>query len=317
MRRSTQLVSTSIMVLIVAVAAACGGTAAKPTAEPPTPTPVPTVVPGQANTDSGARVPDGAGRQGVFTNPEVQACLASELGDDIDPTTLGRALFSGGLSEDLALAFDACGVDTTTALGDLRGFGGGGLAGAVGRFDEEAQACLANELGEDFAAGPGGLFSGENDELTAVLERCGVEPGDGVQRGGAFGGAGRFGGAGGFVAPVFQECLATILGGQLAGGGRGFQIDPETQEALTRCREGVAIPVEPDGGIGDGVGPVPAEPTTTPIPVSDLTIEQLTCLSSELKPADLASAVIATSSGDLSGITDAVLAALQTCGVGA
>jgi hypothetical protein len=92
----------------------------------------------------------------------------------------------------------------------------------------------------------------------------------------------------------------------------------ELLEALEECGGGIPIRVEPDGGIGDGAGPILIEePTATPIPVSDLTIEQLTCLSGELEPADLANAVIATSSGDLSEIADEVLAALQACGVGA
>jgi len=78
----------------------------------------------------------------------------------------------------------------------------------------------------------------------------------------------------------------------------------------------VAIPVEPGSDTGDDADPVLAEPTATPIPVSELTVEQLTCLSNELEPADLASAVVATSSGNLSEISDTVLAALQTCGVG-
>jgi hypothetical protein len=95
---------------------------------------------------------------------------------------------------------------------------------------------------------------------------------------------------------------------------------PELQEALAKCGATIAIPVESGGGIGDGAGSIPIEPAVEPsatsIPVSELTIEQLTCLSGELDPDDLANAVIATSSGDVSEITDDVLAALQTCGVG-
>ena len=94
----------------------------------------------------------------------------------------------------------------------------------------------------------------------------------------------------------------------------------ELQEALQECGNAVVIPVEPGSGSGDGAGPVPgesaAEPDATPVPVSDLTVEQLICLSSELEPADLARVVVATSSGDLSTLSDAVLPALTKCDVG-
>ena len=94
----------------------------------------------------------------------------------------------------------------------------------------------------------------------------------------------------------------------------------ELQEALQECGNAVVIPVVPESGSGDRAGPVPGEPAeepeATPVPVSDLTVEQLICLSSELEPADLARVVVATSSGDLSTLSDAVLPALTKCDVG-
>jgi hypothetical protein len=116
----------------------------------------------------------------------------------------------------------------------------------------------------------------------------------------------------------FQECLTEALGEDALLQLRNPDGPPsaELQEALQECGNVVAIPVEPGSDTGDDADPVLAEPTATPIPVSELTVEQLTCLSNELEPADLASAVVATSSGNLSEISDTVLAALQTCGVG-
>lgn len=239
---------------------------------------------------------------------------------------------------------EECGVDVSDGFGSLfggfgdrrggGGFDGGGFGGA---FTPEAIECLTERLGEDFADGFGG-FGGRDsggqtesspfggglaEEFTAALEECGVDFGGGGfggfggfgGRGGGgdgFGGRGFRGGAGGFGDGSLQECLTELLGAGaldlLRNPADGPS--PELLEAFEEC--GGPIPGEPDGGTGDRA--VPVEPTPTPIPVNDLTIEQLTCLSGELAPAALASAVIATSSGDLSELSDVVLAALETCG---
>jgi len=264
-------------------------------------------------------------------DPEIRECLAGELGEDF-ADNLGRGSGLGLTPESLA-AFEVCGFEqgTRTERGDGGRFSGG-FAGSV-FSDPEIRECLAAELGEDFADNLGGGSGfGLTPESLAAFEECGLNFGD---TGGAFGGrdggdggfGGRLGGGGfgGFLGGdgSFQECMDEELG---AGGLAGLRnsVDasgppPELQAALEKCGGGIAIPVETNGGIGDGAGPLVdplEEPTATPIPVSDLTIEQLTCLSGALEPADLANAVIATSAGDLSEISDEVLAALQDCGVG-
>lgn len=279
----------------------------------------------------------------VFDDPAVLECLASELGEDIDIRMLQRALFSGGLSEELTLAFDACGVEQVDRLAGDDVFGGRGEPGGPGGrlfgggsfVDPEVQACLTEQLGEDFAEG----FGGEaNEEFTAALEACGINFGDsggggmfrfggdggfGDSDSGIFGGGRRGdGGRGGFgVDGAILECLTNELGSDALLQLRNPEGPPsdEILAVLEKCGGVIAVPVEPDGGIGDGAGPIPveplAEPTATPIPTSDLSIEQLTCLAGALEPAALASVVIATSSGDLSGLTDEATAALATCGV--
>ncbi len=323
-KRSTLLISIAIMIAMVAVA--CESAVEKPTAEPPTP--IPTVasedVSEAVGTDSALSVRE------ALSDPEVLECLSEQLGDGFDAGSgaIGPELLGRLGPQELAM-FESCGVEVGGATGNgsglFGGFAGGGFA------DPEIRECLAGELGEDFADNLGG-GGGITPESLAAFEECGLNFGDG---GGAFGGrdgGGRFGGrtfgGGGFGGAFgadgsFQECMNEELGeGGFAGLRNSAGADgptPELQAALEKCGSGIAIPVEPDGGIGDGGGPLVEpleEPTDTPIPVSDLTIEQLTCLSGALEPADLANAVIATSAGDLSEITDEVLAALEECGVG-
>ncbi len=322
MQRSTFLISIALMLAVIA--AACGSARSKPAAEPPTP--MPTVVV-QAD-DEGV---EATGRTSL-ADPAVQECLAEQLGSDFEPESgeIGPGLFGRLGSEELAM-LETCGVDVSGGFGGA--FGGSGDrrgAGGFGAFTTEAQECLTEQLGEDFAdssttrsrdggfLGDRALGGSTGDDFTAALEACGVEFGDGGFGGfggGILGGGGRGGPGDG----SFQECLTGLLGADAfellrdpTGGA-----PPELAEALEQCSG--PIPIEPDGGIGDGAGPIPVEPadepTATSIPVSDLSIEQLTCLSGELDAAALVSVVIATSSGDLSELSDEALAALETCGV--
>ena len=316
--RSSLLISVAIMIAVVA--AACDSPASKPTAEPDPPTPIPTVTAEVESLAEDSTANINPGRQDI-AGVEVQECLAGELGFDIDPTT---GLFDRGLlrevdAADLAAVFEKCDVaqgDRSAPFGGRRGQGGGFGGGAFA--DPEVQECLTAELGEDFASSDGGIFGGLtggglSEELTAAFEECGID------FSGGFGGGGRggFGGDG-----SFQECLTEALGEDALLQLRNPEGPPsdELQEALQECGNAVVIPVEPGSGSGDGAGPVPgepaAEPDATPVPVSDLTVEQLMCLSSELEPADLARVVVATSSGDLSTLSDAVLPALTKCNVG-
>jgi hypothetical protein len=331
--RSTVLTSIALMVAVVAIA--CGEAAAKPTAEPPTLTAVPTVAPTATPVQADYSAAGTANtRQAGITDVVVQECLAEELGLDVSEG-FDRSLLRSIDGELMPAAFEACGAEQ----GGRPGGGGGDFLGrlADGPFGDPAvQECLSEELGEDFTGGFGdGAFGGGGggfgipEELTAALDECGVDLAGllGSFGGGAFGGGGGrggFGGGGGVRgdfgggAGSFQECMNEQLGDgalELLRNPTGAP-SPEVQAALEECGAGIAVPVEPDGGIGDGADPLPIEPTATSIPVSEFTIEQLTCISSELDPADLASAVIATSSGDLSEISDDILAALQTCGVG-
>ena len=316
--RSSLLISVAIMIAVVA--AACASPASKPTAEPDPPTPIPTVTAEVESLAEDSTANINPGRQDN-AGVEAQECLAGELGFDIDPTT---GLFDRGLlrevdAADLATVFEKCDVaqgDRAAPFGGRRGQGGGFAGGAFA--DPEVQECLTAELGEDFASSDGGIFGGLtggglSEELTAAFEECGID------FSGGFGGGGRggFGGDG-----SFQGCLTEALGEDALLQLRNPEGPPsdELQEALQECGNAVVIPVEPESGSGDGAGPVPgepaAEPEATPVPVSDLTVEQLICLSSELEPADLASVVVATSSGDLSTLSDAVLPALTKCNVG-
>ena len=281
--------------------------------------------------EQGGRQAGGGGRIGGgfvgsgIADPEVRECLTEEMGEDaLDNLGQGSGI---GLGEEWVAAFEKCGLSSGDGAIPFSG-GRGGFAGGGAFADPEIQECLSTELGEDFGSG-GGIFGGltgggPSEELTAAFEECGINlsagftgriGGGGGFGGGGFGGGGRggFGGDG-----SFQECLTEALGEDALLQLRNPEGPPsaELQEAFQECGDAVAIPVEPDGGTGDGAGPIPGEPTATPIPVSDLTVEQLTCLSSELEPADLAGAVVATSSGDLSEVSDTVLAALQACGVG-
>ncbi len=325
-KRTTALISIVLMVAVVATA--CGGTAPKPTAEPPTPTAVPTVAPTPSTSQAGDSANGTANtRQAAISAEAVQVCLAEELGLDISDG-FDRSLLREVDGELLTAAFGACGAEQGG-----RPPGGGDFLGrlADGPFgDPVVQECLTEELGEDFGADfSGGGGFGISEELTAALDECGVDIAGLLGTfGGALGGGGRGGiggGARGGFGDVgsFQRCLTEELGEGALDLLRNptRTPNPELQEALAKCGAAIANPVESGGGIGDGAGPITiesaVEPSATSIPESELTIEQLTCLSGELDPADLANAVIATSSGDVSEITDDVLAALQTCDVGA
>ncbi|MBT6707960.1 MAG: hypothetical protein HOB24_08675 [Chloroflexi bacterium] len=336
--RSTLLISIALMIAVVA--AACDSAAEKPTAEPPTA--VPAVVSESASTSEGEpagriRVPGDLATAGAasLADPQAQECLAGELGMDLSDGEFDLRALSRLDPTDTSAAFVACGAEFGRPGGAGGILGGGEFVGG-GFADPEFRECLTGILGDDALDNLGqGDGLGLDPESLAAFEECGINFGDtggGLQFGGregAFGGdsgifgGGLRGGRGGFGGDgSFQECLIGELGEDALSSLRNPTGAPsdEFQAALEKCGGGIAIPVEPDGGIGDGAGPITIEPITEPtatsIPVSELTIEQLTCLSSELDPADLAAAVVATSAGDLSEISDELLAALQTCGVG-
>jgi hypothetical protein len=281
----------------------------------------------------------------------VRECISEQLGEDFDPESpdFGRSLLGRLGSDELAI-LEACGLDVSGGFGGARrvpgegrtdgGFGAfGGIGGLGALADPEIQECLTGELGEDFELdfgsrgddgsgqrGSGFTAGGFGEEFTTALEKCGVNFAGGDFARGARGGSGRQDG-GGFAGGALQECLADLLGADALQSLRNPTGQPPEgfQEALEQCGGGIPIPVEPDGGIGDGDGPIPDgpipedpvvdEPTATAIPVSDLTVEQLRCLSGELEPAALTSVVIATSSGDLTSLSDEILVALKTCGI--
>jgi hypothetical protein len=330
LKRSTFLISVAMISIFVI---ACGA-AEKPATEPDPPTPIPTHVaePTPASLAEGipARRDGGATGFTALADPEVQKCLATELGVEIDPgaSIFDRSLLASVDPENVTAAFAECGVELPTR-GTIGGRGGftGGAGGFASRVldDPELRECLTEELGEDALDNLGqGSGFGLTPETLAAMQECGLNFGDGgsgFQFGGREGEG--FRGGGGFADGSFQECMTEELGEDALSLLRNPTGEPpaELQDALAKCGGGaIAIPVEPGDGIGDGAGPISvepaAEPTATPIPVSDLTIEQLTCLSGELDPAALANAVIATSSGDLSALSSDVLAALETCGVG-
>jgi hypothetical protein len=258
---------------------------------------------------------------GAFADPEVRECLTGILGEDaLDNLGQGSGL---GLDPESLAAFEECGLNFGD--GTTRRFGGGGGGGFVGSgiADPEIRECLTGILGDDAFDNLGqGSGLGLDPESLAAFEECGLNFGDAGGGGFRFGGregtlsgdSGIFGGGqrGGFLDGSFQECLTEELGEGALAALRNSEGAPseELQAALAKC----------GGEAGDGAGSIsiePAvEPTATSIPVSELTDEQLTCLNDELEPSGLASAVIATSSGDLSELSDEILAALQTCGVG-
>jgi hypothetical protein len=322
--RSTILIFVSVAIMAFAVA--CDSAAEKPTAEPPT------AVPTAASQSTGGGAAQGSTN---LADANVRECLAEQLGEDFDPE-LGRnarGLFGTSDPEAFRDALEACGIEPGITREDARRPGGitaGGLA------DPEVQECLNEELGEEFFGRLGqGSGIGLTPDSIAALEKCGVDlpdPSGGFRFGGGPGGFGQDDGIFGrrfrdgqaelVEGGAFQECLAEALGDDaldLLGNPTGV-LSPELREAFEQCGGAIGIPVEPGSGTGDGADPILVEPevdpTATPVPVSDLTIEQLTCLSEELDPAALASAVVATSAGDLSQVSDEVLAALQSCDVG-
>jgi len=99
-----------------------------------------------------------------------------------------------------------------------------------------------------------------------------------------------------------QECLAELLGEDFTGGFTRRDDSGQSREGLFGA------------GIGDGAVTPPIEPTATPVPASDLTIEVLAYLSRELDSTELAAVVIATNAGDLTELSDEALAALATWG---
>jgi len=311
--RSTFLIFIALM--IVVIAAACDTAADKPTVE--SPTAVPPVASQDVETDTTRSLID------AFTDSEVLQCLSERFGDrfDDDLGAIGPELLSRFGPRELAI-LEACGVDIAGALG--------GTVGADSLDDPEVQECIAGQLGMDLSAGEFDLTvlrQTEPRDIAGAFEACGTEfgrPGGGGILGGGgglFGGGQRGAVRGGFAGGAggdILECLTEELGEDALTLLR----DPSSlatadfQAKLEKCRAGIAIPIEPNDSTVDGTGPIPIEPTAISIPVSELTIEQLTCLSGELNPSDLAAAVVATSAGDISEISDELLAVLQVCGVG-
>ena len=302
--------------MIAVVAAGCDSAAEKPTAEPPTP--IPTVASQTMDTDSAL------GARNALANPELLECLSEQLGDGFDPDSgaIAPELF-GRLGPQALSTLESCGVD-------VAGTFGGAVQSLSDFSDPEVQQCLAGELGAD-VTNEGGEFDRnilrtiDPESVRIAFEVCGLNSARRTGGGGLFGGGQRGEGRGGFASGAgddIRECLTEELREEgLTLGRNPIGASPaEFQDALEKCGGGIAIPVEPDGGTGAGSAPIPIEPVTEPtatsIPVSELTIEHLTCLSGELDPADLTAVVVATSMGDLSEITDELLAALQTCDVG-
>jgi hypothetical protein len=322
--RSTLLISIALMIAVVA--AACDSVADKPTAEPEPPTAVPTIVDSQSLDVSGETTgrtrPDGTNTAAAFSDPEVQECLAGELGIESSEFDIGALRQLDPTNT--AAAFEACGAEFGRPGGGGGILGGGGFVGS-GIADPEIRECLTGILGEDALDNLGqGSGLGLKPESLAAFEECGLNFGDGGTAtfgggGGLFGGGQRGEGRGGFAGGGLDlECITAELGEDaitLLRNPEGAS-QADLQQALEACGGVIALTNEVDPVTGS----IPIEPaflpTATSIPVSDLTIEQLTCLSSELEPSDLAAAVVATSAGDLSDISDELLAALQTCGVG-
>lgn len=273
----------------------------------------------------------GAGSAASLDDPEVQECLAAQLDMDLSAGEFDLNALRQLDPTETSAAFVACGAEFGRLGGGGGIRGGGGFVGG-GFADPEIRECLTGILGDDALDNLGqGSGVGLGAEWLAAFEECGINFGDtGGGRGfggggGLFGGGQRGEGSGGFANGSFQDCLTGELGDDaltLLRNPSGAP-SPELEAALEKCGGGVSIQLDPESVFGDGGGSIaiepavePVEPTATSIPVSDLTIEQLTCLSSELDPSDLAAAVVATSAGDLSDISDELLAALQTCGVG-
>lgn len=331
-RSSRGLLLVVAVMLIAVVAIACDSATEKPTAEPPTPTPIPTVASQSTSTNPALSIRD------ALADPEVIECLSEQL--DIDPDQAASAIGPEILGRIGPAEFEMiaeCGVELPQRIEDGGALFGAGLAGSR-LADPEIRDCLTEELGEDYFDNLGrGSGIGLEPESLAAFETCGLNFGDTAGSGGfRFGGRGDLGGdegifggripgGGGFAgADSFRECLTEALGDDALLQLRNPEgpPSPELQDALSECGGsiGIQVPTGPDDSAGNGgdqlfVEPE-IEPTATAIPISELTIEQLTCLSGELDPAALASAVVATSAGDLSDIPDEVLAALQTCGVG-
>ena len=319
--RSTFLICIALMIAVIA--AACDTAADKTTAESPT-AESPTAVPPVASQD----VDTTRSLIDAFTDSEVLQCLSEQLGDrfDDDLGPVGPELLSRFGPRELAV-LESCGVDIVGALG--------GNVGAASLDDPEVQECLAGQLGMDLSAGEFDLTvlrELEPTDISAAFEACGAEfgrpgAGGGILGGGGglFGGGQRGASRGGFAGGAggdILECLTEELGEDPLTLLRDpIGVPPaDFQAALEKCGAGIAIPIEQNDSAGDGTAPIPIEPITEPtatsIPISELTIEQLTCLSGELDPSDLAVAVVATSAGDISEISDELLAVLQVCGVG-
>ena len=189
-----------------------------------------------------------------------------------------------------------------------------GAAGATNLADPEVQECLAAQLDMDLSAGEfdlRALRQLDPTETAAAFEACSAEFGR------PDGGGGTLGGGGFADSGLNLGCITAELGEDaitLLRNPEGAS-QAELQQALEACGGVIDLTEGPNV-----TGSIPIEPgavpTATAIPVSELTIEQLTCLSGELEPSDLAAAVVATSAGDLSEITGELLAVLQTCGAG-
>ena len=333
MRRNTLLVSVALMLAVIA--AACSSAEPKPTAELPAPTPFPIVTVGMEDANAGADSGVAAGGAGSFQeslgDPAMRECIEEQLGQSFDPESVGRGgdLFGRLVPAGLAM-LEECGVDVSegfgTAFGGRRG--GGAFGGAVGvRSLPETQECLAELLGEDFTGGftrrdddgqprEGPFGAGIGDEFSAAFEECGIDFGGDTGFGGFTGrdSGGRGFGGGTFGGGAIQECLTELPGPDALLSLRNPDSPPsqELLDAFEQCSS--PIPLELDGGIGDGAVPPPIEHTATQVPASDLAIEVLAYLSRELDSTELAAVVIATSAGDITELSDEALAALATCG---
>jgi len=311
-----KFLSLTTILFLTMMFAACGNSSPDPAAVS-TGTEKPTPVGDSAST---SRAPVSAAQ---IEESDLE-CLSSELGEEVDIFTLRRAQLGGAQPEQAVAALTECGVDPNAL-------------NVAGQFrNPEIQDCIAGVLGQGDSSlpriQPGSTF-GPSPELAAALEECGVESGDlmlgnPADRGG-FRGFGAFGG-GPLANPEVRECIAESLGAEPEEATGGFF------GGIPGSNEDVAAALEECGGdFGrfpglpsfDGITPsdpkdLGISPTAetsdqflTPVQVSELSIEQLSCLSAQLDPVALGLVVVATSNGDISELDGDALVALIECGV--
>jgi len=310
------------ILLLTMIFAACGNSSSDPSAVSTvaeTPTPV-----GDSASSYGAPV------SATQIEEADLECLSSKLGEEVDLFALRRAQLGSAQPEQIVVALTECGIDPNALNLGTQGESRfrGGFTGGQFR-DPEIQDCIAGVLGAGDSGLPRiqpGSTSGPSPELAAALDECGFESGDltrdNLADPGGLRGFGAFGG-GPLADPEVQECIAEALGtdagapsGGLSGGIPGG--NEEFAAALEECGAdfGGFRGLPPNGF--EGIAPSdPLNPGTppTPVQVSELSVQQLSCLSNALEPAVLGQVVVATTNDDTSDLPEGALAALIECGV--